>query len=131
MVYDYWSGFIEVECLQSTTTSAASKAVKVMFARYGVPNVLITNNGPQFSSADFLAFARVWDIQHVISSPRYPQFDGKAESAVKTVKQPVYKVSGSKTIRVPGTLRLAKHTNGGFGYFWQRQFTFAEYLLSI
>ena len=55
VVCDYWSGFIEVERLQSTTTSAVSKALKVTFARYGVSNVLVTDNGPQFSSAEFLA----------------------------------------------------------------------------
>ena len=41
IVCDYYSGFIEVEQLQSTTTSAVSKVLKVLFARYGVPNIII------------------------------------------------------------------------------------------
>ena len=87
MVCDYFSNYIEVENLHSTTTRGVSKALKVLFARYGVPDTLVTDNGPQFASAEFLAFAKSWDFQHVTSSPRYPQSNGKAENAVKTVKQ--------------------------------------------
>ena len=87
VVCDYFSGFIEVERLQTTTTSAVSKALKVMFARYGVPTTLFTDNGPQFASAEFMAFTKVWGFQHVTSSPRYPQSNGKAENAVKTIKR--------------------------------------------
>ena len=47
----------------------------------------MTDNGPQFSSAEFSAFARTWDFDHVTSSPKYPQSNGKAENAVKTVKR--------------------------------------------
>lgn len=84
---DYFSGFIEVERLHSTTSSAVSKALKILFARYGVPNTLVTDNGPQFASAEFRAFATKWGFHHVTSSPRYPQSNGKAENAVKTVKR--------------------------------------------
>ena len=65
VVCDYFSGFIEVERLQSTTIGAVSKALKVLFARYGVPNVLMTDNGPQFASAEFVSFATRWGLQHV------------------------------------------------------------------
>ena len=87
VVCDYFSGFIEVERLQSTTTGAVSKALKVLFARYGVPNILMTDNGPQFASAEFVSFATRWGLQHVTSSPRYPQSNGRAENAVKTIKR--------------------------------------------
>ena len=87
IVVDYFSGFIEVERLTSTTSTAVSKALKIMCARYGVPNVLVTDNGPQFDSAEFAAFAAKWGFQHVTSSPRYPQSNGKVENAVKTVKR--------------------------------------------
>ena len=79
-----WS---EVEHLNRATTSTVSKALRIMFARYGVPDVLISDNGPQFASVEFESFARKWGFEHVISSPHYPQSNGKAENAVKTVKR--------------------------------------------
>ena len=51
-----------------------------------MPDTLVTDNGPQFAPTEFLAFAKSWGFQHVTSSPRYPQSNGKAENAVKTVK---------------------------------------------
>ena len=58
-----------------------------MFSRYGVPDTLVTDNGPQFASDEFAKFAKVWSFKQVTSSPRYPQSNGKAENAVKTVKR--------------------------------------------
>ena len=87
VVCDYFSGFIEVERLQSTTTAPVSKALMVLFARYGVPMIVMSDNGPQFSSMEFRSFARTWGFQHITSSPRYPQSNGKAENAVKTIKR--------------------------------------------
>ena len=87
VVCDYFSNFIEVESLQTTTTRAVCKVLKIMFARYGVPVTLVTDNGPQFSSAEFATFAQVWGFEHATSSPHYPQSNGKAENAVKTVKR--------------------------------------------
>ena len=87
VVCDYFSGFIEVEHLHTTTAAAVSKALKALFARYGVPDMLVTDNGPQFASAEFVSFAKRWGFQHVTSSPHYPQSNGRAENAVKTVKR--------------------------------------------
>ena len=87
VVCDYFSGFLEVERLHSTTTVAVSKVLKILFARYGVPDVLVTDNGPQFASAEFVSFASKWGFRHVTSSPHYPQSNGRAENAVKTIKR--------------------------------------------
>ena len=61
--------------------------MKAVFAQYGIPDVLITDNGPQFASAEFAVFAKTWMLQHTTSSPYHPQSNGKAENAVKTVKR--------------------------------------------
>ena len=78
VVSDYYSNYIEVENISKANTAGVTKALKAMFARYGVLDTLVSDNGPQFASAGF---------EHVTSSPRYPQSNGKAENAVKTVKR--------------------------------------------
>ncbi len=87
MVCDYYSNFIEVENVTRANTNGVAKALKGMFSRYGVPDVLVSDNGPQFSSTEFATFAGKWGFEHTTSSPHYPQSNGKAENAVKTVKR--------------------------------------------
>ena len=84
---DYYSNFIEVERINKVTTRGVIKVLKSIFSRYGAPDVLISDNGPQFDSAEFAAFGKTWKFQHQTSSPGYPQSNGKAENAVKTIKQ--------------------------------------------
>ncbi|CAB3985408.1 Transposon Ty3-G Gag-Pol poly, partial [Paramuricea clavata] len=82
----HWSGFFEVQELTRTTADKVIVACKVQFARHGIPDTVITDNGPQFSATEFSAFARDWQFKHLTSSPRYPQSNGRAENAVKTCK---------------------------------------------
>ena len=87
VVCDYYSNFIEVERINKVTTHGVIKALNSMFSRYGAPDVVISDNGPLFDSAEFAAFGKTWKFQHQTSSPCYPQSNGKAENAVKTIKQ--------------------------------------------
>ena len=52
----------------------------------GSPNLLKTDNGPQFASEEFRTFTTKWKISHVISSPLYPKSNGLSEAGVKVVK---------------------------------------------
>ena len=87
VVSDYFSNYIEVARLSSTSTQAVFRELKTMFARFGIPEILVTDNGPQFSSNEFQVFAKSLSFNHVTTSPRYPQSNGKAENAVRTVKR--------------------------------------------
>ena len=84
---DYYSIFAEVDRLSKTTSKSVIKRLKQHFARHGIPDTLITDYGPQFSCQQFREFAEEWQFCHTTSSPGYPQANGKAESAVKTVKR--------------------------------------------
>ncbi|WP_419642208.1 integrase catalytic domain-containing protein [Thiolapillus sp.] len=61
--------------------------MKAIFARQGIPEVVISDNGPQFNSRDFVKFSETYGFTHLTSSPLHPQGNGEAERAVQTVKK--------------------------------------------
>ena len=71
--------------------------LKMHFARHGVPDYVVSDNGPQYTSSEFRRFATTWKFKHVTTSPHYPQANGMAESAVKTCKTIMKKALLSKS----------------------------------
>ncbi|KAI8480674.1 hypothetical protein Bbelb_415670 [Branchiostoma belcheri] len=85
---DYYSNFCEIDtCEADTRSNTIIRKLKMQFARHGIPDVVMTDNGPQFASSEFEKFAREWNFKHQTSSPGYPQSNGKVENAVKTTKR--------------------------------------------
>ena len=58
-----------------------------LFGSYGSPEILYTDNCPQFDSYAFKGFAKRWSFLHTTYSPRYAQSNGLAERMVQTVKK--------------------------------------------
>ena len=71
----------------STTTSATTETLKQVFSEYGLPQTVMTDNGPPFSSKEFAAFTNQYRFDHITSSPCYPQSNGFIECMVQTVKR--------------------------------------------
>ena len=103
----YMSNFVEVDRLYSTTTGVICGKLQAHFARYGIPDVVVTDNGPQFSSQEFADFAQTWHFTHRTSSPHHPASNAIAESAVKTLKKTMMKcaLDGSNVYQVLLNLR--------------------------
>ena len=91
LAVDYFSKYIEVDRLSDMSSGVTIETLKSQLSRHGIPEVLQSDNGPQFSSSEFDKFTKNWGIQHVTSSPAYPQSNGEAERAVQTVKKTVGK----------------------------------------
>ena len=72
---------------KNTTTSHLITALLDTFCRSGAPDVIWSDQGPQFMLHSFQTFTKEWGFQHITSSPTYPQSNGKAESAVKSMKK--------------------------------------------
>ena len=83
---DYYSKWPEMTLLPSMTSTGVITALKSQFARYGVPSVVVSDNGPCYNSAEFRKFSEDWGFEHITSSPGYPQSNGQSERTVQTVK---------------------------------------------
>jgi len=96
VVADHYSDYFEYEALGVATTAGVVKFLKKTFARYGIPETLISDNGSQYASREFQKFAAEWEFDCVTSSPHYPKSNGKSESAVKTCKRLMKKALAGK-----------------------------------
>ena len=85
-VVDYFSRYVEVALLTKTDSASTITKLKSIFARHGVPETVISDNGPQYASAKFAEFARDYGFTHITSSPGFPQSNGAAERSVQTLK---------------------------------------------
>ena len=65
-------------------------------AQFGRPDVIISDNGPQYTGEAFKRFTREWNINHTTSSPRCPQSNGFIERQVKYLKALIRKAMKCK-----------------------------------
>ena len=79
VVVDYYSRFLEVVILKFATSTKIIEAITPMFAIFGVPFSLRTDNGPQFLSEEFESFLQGHGIEHRRTTPLWPQANGKVE----------------------------------------------------
>ncbi|UYV70935.1 K02A2.6-like [Cordylochernes scorpioides] len=87
VVIDYYSRFPEMMQLDRLTASVVVRSCKSIFARHGIPETVVSDNGTQFGAArEFANFARQYGFTHVTSSPRFPKSNGMAEAGVKIAK---------------------------------------------
>uniref|UniRef100_A0A8C6PID5 Gypsy retrotransposon integrase-like protein 1 n=1 Tax=Nothobranchius furzeri TaxID=105023 RepID=A0A8C6PID5_NOTFU len=87
LVVDYASRNVEIALLTPSRADDVIAHLKSIFARHGICETLITDNGPQFSGAPFADFAKVYGFLHITSSLRYPQGNAEAERVVQVVKR--------------------------------------------
>ncbi len=87
---------ISVTSGKSRPYSEVIRKLKAHCARYGLPSIIVSDNGPQFACKEFEEFTKSYDIIHRTSSPGYPKSNGKAESGVKNCKKIISRAMESK-----------------------------------
>ena len=91
VVVDYFSKYLIVRKIPSSTSSAVIKELGMIFSEFGNPQIFRSDNGPCYSSQEFKFFMQNWLVEHRTSSPHYPQSNGLAESMVKVSKNLIEK----------------------------------------
>ena len=99
---DNYNRFPVLHKLSSTISKVLIQEMKEVFTKLGVPYAIVSDGGPQYTSAEFRDFLKQWQIEHKVSSPRNPQSNGMAERCVPTMK-----VSLLKTLEEGEDVNLA------------------------
>ena len=86
LIVDYYSRYIETAKLSNESSTEVISHTRSIFARHGIPQKVVSDNGLQFSSIYYKNFTTEYGFLHTTSSPRFPQSNGKVERAVKTLK---------------------------------------------
>jgi len=72
--------------MNSTTAVRTIAALRNMFAHYGIPEQLVSDNGPHFISEEMHQFLATNGVKHIRSAPYHPSTNGAVERLVQTVK---------------------------------------------
>ena len=91
VVVDYFSKYLIIRKIPSSTSSAVIKELGMIFSEFGKPQIFRSDNGPCYLSQEFRFFMQNWLVEHRTSSPHYPQSNGLAESMVKVSKNLIEK----------------------------------------
>lgn len=85
VVADYYSKYPEIPYLNTKTAESVILALKEIFARHGIPEVIHGNNMP-FNSCLLKEFAKDWLFTLTTSSPLFPRSNGQAEWTIQIIK---------------------------------------------
>ena len=93
---DYFSKFLIVRKLPSSTSSAVCKEISNIFMEFGIPYLIRSDNGPCYASKAFKGLMELFQVQHVPGSPHFPQSNDLAglrhgEIAKKLMDCSIYK----------------------------------------
>ena len=89
VVIDDYSRYPEVEITQSTAARSVIPLLDKIFSRFGIPEIVRTDNGPPFSSQEFRDFASNMGFKHRRITPLYPQANGEAERFMQPLMKAV------------------------------------------
>ena len=105
VLIDAHSKWIEAFCVQNATSRTVISELRPVFARFGVPETVVTDNGTCFVSEEFEQFLTSNGIKHYTSAPYHPASNGLAERAVQIIKRGLRKDNtGDLRVRLSRTL---------------------------
>ena len=99
IVVDSYSKWLEVFPMRQTKASDTIEVLRTLFARYGLPVQVVSDNGPQFISEEFREFLRLNNVKHTLCPPYHPSSNGLAEKYVQTFKRLFGKTSTELSLK--------------------------------
>ena len=117
VVVDSHSKWLEVIPMKTATAKTTVQRLRTLFSKFGVPESIVSDNGPQFAAAEFQDFCKLNGIRHMLIAPYHPASNGLAERGVQTFKRGYQKLSeGTVEDRIARFLlqyRITPHSTTG------------------
>ncbi|KAK8951258.1 hypothetical protein KSP39_PZI004425 [Platanthera zijinensis] len=115
VMIDYFSKWLEVKALAKVTSQVIRNFVwGEIICRHGLPQVIVTDNGPQFASEEFISFFTQLGIDLRFASVHHPRSNGQVEAANKVIvnllKKKVENLRGSWVEQLPSVLWALRTT---------------------
>ncbi|KAK3737959.1 hypothetical protein QZH41_001659, partial [Actinostola sp. cb2023] len=92
VLVDAYSKFVDIIPMTQATSANTIAALRHTFSYFGLPEHVVTDNGSQFTSAEFQKFLTDNCIQHTTTAPGYPATNGLAERYVGDFKDKLTKI---------------------------------------
>ncbi|XP_064486184.1 uncharacterized protein K02A2.6-like [Ornithodoros turicata] len=83
LVVDAYSKELEEKLMPSTSAEATVNVLREIFTTHGIPDVVVSDNGPQFTSAHFQTLLRRNAIRQILVAPYHAASNGQAERMVE------------------------------------------------
>ena len=87
LICDYFSKFPFLFQVKTTSFANLKDHLEELFSVEGIPNEIMSNNGPLFNGKEFSSYLTGLGIRHTTSSPNYPQSNCFIERQIQTVKR--------------------------------------------
>lgn len=84
--------------MTSTTTAATVIKIRELIGRFGLMDIIVSDNGTQFTSHEFDDFCKIEGICHIPTPVAHPQSNGQAERFVDTFKRALTKAKGEESV---------------------------------
>ena len=72
--------------MSNITATSTIQRLTTLFAQFGIPDTIVSDNGPTFVSQEFREYLQRNGIHHITSAPYHRASNGLAERAVQIVK---------------------------------------------
>lgn len=100
VICDAHSKWIDIKLMNKITSESLIFELRDVFSTLGLPEIIVTDNGPSFVSNHFQKFLAHNGVKHITSTPYHPSTNGLAERAVQSFKNAMNCMSGSLRERI-------------------------------
>jgi transposase InsO family protein len=98
IIVDAYSKYPEIFEMPTKSAAATIEKMRYLCSRHGLPEILVSDNGTQFTSNEFARFTEINGITHYFSAPYNPMSNGQAERFVDTFKRTFRKLKGEGVV---------------------------------